>query len=189
MPNFFNSVGSSIVTGTTLQDTFFAFTSDTNLDHVLPDLVVSPFSWTTAIRTSSGFFQFSGVDIQISTDVFFGGDKSDILYGSNLNDAIIYNNGAFGSGVGGFDSIEQFFLGAGDDFIDLTAHGPGGIDYVKDVIIRGEAGNDVIIGGAGKDTIQGDAGDDLIFGYRGADTIDGGTATTFFTATTWVTTA
>ena len=56
-------------------------------------------------------------------------------------------------------------------------------------MIRGEAGNDVIIGGAGKDTIQGDAGDDLIFGYRGADTSTEGAATTFFTGTTWATTA
>jgi Ca2+-binding RTX toxin-like protein len=174
MANFFNSLGSSVVTGTALQDQFFAFTGSTNLDDALPDLVASPFSWTTAIRTETGFYEFNAVSIQVSTDLLLGGDKSDFLFGSNLNDAVLYNNGALGSGVGGFDSIEQFVLGAGDDFIDLTGHGPGGVDYVKDVIIQGGAGNDVVIGGAGKDTINGDAGDDVIFGYRGGDVIDGG---------------
>jgi Ca2+-binding RTX toxin-like protein len=175
MANFFNSLGSSVVTGTSLQDQFFAFTGNTNLDNALPDLVVSPFSWTTAIRTETGFYEFNAVSIQVSTDLLLGGDKSDFLFGSNLNDAVLYNNGALGSGVGGFDSIEQFVLGAGDDFIDLTGHGTGGVDYLKETVIQGGAGNDVIIGGGAKDTINGDAGDDVIFGYRGADTVDGGT--------------
>jgi Ca2+-binding RTX toxin-like protein len=65
-------------------------------------------------------------------------------------------------------------MGDGDDFVDLTAHGPGGVDYTLSVTINGDAGNDILIGGAGKDTIRGDSGNDLIFGWRGSDTIDGG---------------
>ena len=100
MANFFNSLGSSVVTGSTLQDQFFPFTASTNLDNVFPDVFVSSFTWTTAIRTVTGNYQFSGVNIQVSTDLLLGGDKSDVLYGSNLNDAILYNNGAIGGGVG-----------------------------------------------------------------------------------------
>src|SRR3546814_8288093 len=67
----------------------------------------------------------------------------------------------------------QFWLGDGDDIIDLTAHGAGGIDYAKDVLVQAGLGNDIVIGGAGKDNLQGDGGNDIIFGWRGSDTIAG----------------
>ena len=175
MPNFFNTLGSYTVTGSNLQDQFFAFTSSSNLDSLLADAFLPSLLWTTSLRTSTGaFYQFNLTNVNISTDILRGGEKSDFLYGSNFNDAIFYNNGTFANGVGGFDSIEQFVLGGGNDFLDLTAHGVNGIDYGKDVVVSGGDGDDVVLGGAGKDTIDGDAGNDLIFGYRGADTIRGG---------------
>ncbi|WP_246737565.1 hypothetical protein [Nordella sp. HKS 07] len=129
MPNFFNTLGSLTVVGTNLQDTFFAFTSDANLDHILPDATLPSLSWATAIKNADGSaYVVNMTNVQVSTDLIQGGEKSDVIYGSNLSDAILYNNGTFGSGVGGFVSIEQFFLGGGNDFLDLTGHGAGGVD-------------------------------------------------------------
>jgi Ca2+-binding RTX toxin-like protein len=175
MANFFNVSGSSTVTGTTEKDQFFAFTRLVNLDYVRPDAVLAQLSWDTAVLTGSGTpYRLIASNIQISTDLFLGGTGTDVIYGSNLADAIFYNNGAISGGFGGFDNIEQFWLADGDDVIDLSAHGVGGIDYMKDVLVQAGQGNDTIIGGAGKDNLQGDAGDDIIFGWRGSDTISGG---------------
>jgi Ca2+-binding RTX toxin-like protein len=175
MASFFNVLGSSTVTGTGEKDIFFAFSKDTNLDHIRADAILPTLTWTTAILQSDGtYLTLTATNIQVSTDLLLGGNGNDTVYGSNADDAIFYNNGVISGGIGSFDSIEQFFLGAGNDIIDLTAHGAGGVDYVKDVYISGGDGNDKIIGGAGKDTIDGGNGDDLIFGWRGADTIDGG---------------
>ena len=175
MANFFNITGSSTVTGTSEKDQFFAFTRLVNLDYVRPDAVLAQLSWDTVILTASGApYRLIAANIQISTDLYLGGTGTDVIYGSNLSDAIFYNNGAISGGFGGFDNIEQFWLADGDDVIDLTAHGAGGIDYVKDVLVQAGQGNDVVIGGAGKDNLQGDAGDDIIFGWRGSDTISGG---------------
>ena len=56
MPSYFNSLGSSTVNGTTGQDLFFAFTFDTNFDHLRPDALISSLSWTTALLTQPGTF-------------------------------------------------------------------------------------------------------------------------------------
>src|SRR3546814_12421215 len=67
-------------------------------------------------------------DVCSSDLLLMGGTGTDVIYGSNLSDAIFYNNGVISGGFGSFDNIEQFWLGDGDDIIDLTAHGAGGID-------------------------------------------------------------
>ncbi|WP_313807401.1 cadherin domain-containing protein [Sphingobium sp.] len=175
MANYFNVVGSQTITAGSEKDQFFAFTRLANLDYVRPDAVMAQLVWNSAILTGSGTaYQLIGANIQISTDLYLGGQGTDIMYGSNLNDAIVYNNGVISGGFGSFDNIEQFWLADGDDIIDLSAHGAGGIDYAKDVLIQGGEGNDIIIGGAGKDNLQGDGGNDIIFGWRGSDTISGG---------------
>ncbi|WP_281061287.1 cadherin domain-containing protein [Sphingobium sp. Sx8-8] len=175
MANYFNVVGSQTIMAGSEKDQFFAFTRLANLDYVRPDAVMAQLFWNSAILTGSGAaYQLAATNIQISTDLFLGGLGTDILYGSNLNDAIFYNNGTISGGFGGFDNIEQFWLADGDDIIDLSAHGPGGIDYTKDILVQGGEGNDQIIGGAGKDNLQGDGGNDIIFGWRGSDTISGG---------------
>jgi len=175
MANYFNVTGSQTIAGTSTQDQFFAFTRLANLDYVRPDAVLTQLTWDSAILTGSGAaYQLVATDIQISTDMFLGDLGTDIMYGSNLNDAILYNNGSISGGFGSFDNIEQFWLASGNDIIDLSAHGPAGIDYAKDILVQGGQGNDSIIGGAGKDNLQGDSGDDIIFGWRGSDTISGG---------------
>lgn len=175
MANYFNALGSSTVTGGNEKDQFYAFTRLANLDMVRPDAVLAQLVWDSAILTASGTaYRIIAPNIQISTDLLLGAGGTDVIYGSNLADAVFYNNGVISGGFGSFDNIEQFWLGDGDDVIDLTAHGVGGIDYAKDVLVQAGAGNDIIIGGAGKDNLQGDAGDDIIFGWRGSDTISGG---------------
>lgn len=176
MATFYNLLGSQSLTGSNLQDRFYAFTFNDNLDNIRADATVSAFSSVTAIKISATtFFTITGSNIQTSSDFFAGGEKNDFIYGSNLNDAIFFNNGIISGGIGSFSSIEQIEMGAGDDIVDLSARGPSGVDYARNVIIRGDSGNDTIIGGAGMDTIYGDNGDDLIFGWRGADVIYGGT--------------
>lgn len=175
MANFFNVVGSQTITAGSEKDQFFAFTRLANLDTVRPDAVLAQLVWNSAILTGSGAaYQLAASNIQISMDLLMGGTGTDVIYGSNLSDAIFYNNGVISGGFGSFDNIEQFWLGDGDDIIDLTAHGAGGIDYAKDVLVQAGLGNDIVIGGAGKDNLQGDGGNDIIFGWRGSDTIAGG---------------
>jgi Ca2+-binding RTX toxin-like protein len=175
MAEYYNALGSSIVNGTSTKDLFFAFAKDQNFDHVRPDAVVSLLDWGTGISQAGGSsYRIVATNIQISTDLLSGGDGTDVVYGSNLSDALFYNNGAISGGFGSFSSIESIWLADGDDVIDLTSHGTGGTDYLKDVTIHGEGGNDVIVGGAGKDALYGDAGNDTIFGYRGADSLYGG---------------
>ncbi|MEP7350921.1 MAG: cadherin domain-containing protein [Sphingorhabdus sp.] len=175
MATFYNSLGSQTHTGSVGQDRFYAFTYDQDLNNIRADATVISFSWTSGIRTSATtFFTITGSNVQTSSDFFAGGEKDDSIYGSNFNDAVFYNNGSISGGIGSFSSVEIFALGAGDDIIDLSARGASGIDYSKSVTIHGDAGNDIIIGGAGSDTLYGDDGNDLIFGYRGGDTIYGG---------------
>src|SRR3546814_325282 len=151
------------------------FPDPTLFRSVRPDAVLAQLVWNSAILTGSGAaYQMAASNIQISMDLLMGGTGTDVIYGSNLSDAIFYNNGVISGGFGSFDNIEQFWLGDGDDIIDLTAHGAGGIDYAKDVLVQAGLGNDIVIGGAGKDNLQGDGGNDIIFGWRGSDTIAGG---------------
>lgn len=175
MTLFYNALGMQNVGGSSLQDRYYAFTYDGNFDHILADATVAAFVWATGIKSSAtANFTVSASDVQTSSDFFNGLENTDIVYGSNGRDAILYNNGTASGGIGSFASIEQFYLGAGDDIIDLSLHGATGIDYARNVLIHGDNGNDTIIAGAGADTIYGDDGDDLIFGYRGADVVYGG---------------
>ncbi|MEJ1161702.1 beta strand repeat-containing protein [Prosthecomicrobium sp. N25] len=115
-----------------------------------------------------------GLNVQISTDTFFSNGATDVLYGSNLNDAIFYNNGTFADGVGGINGIQQFDLAAGDDIADFSAHGVGGTSYSKQILVRGGDGNDFVIGGSNSDDLRGDAGNDTLAGNAGGDDITGG---------------
>jgi Ca2+-binding RTX toxin-like protein len=174
MADFYNSLGSSTVTGTAGVDRFFLFNKDANPNNLRADATLASFVWNTSLHRSDGsIFQLLGSQVNISTDVIIG-DRTDAIYGSNSNDAIVYNNGGFADGLGGFRDIQLMYLNGGDDFVDLTAHGPGGVAYAKDMKIYAGDGNDTIVGGAGADVLYGEAGDDLILGFAGADVIYGG---------------
>jgi Ca2+-binding RTX toxin-like protein len=174
--SLFNTVvGSTTHTGTDTQDFFFLFTFNNNLNNLRADANYASLNWTTAIKGSpTSLFNFSLVNINVNMDLAIGGLGADRIYGSNFNDAIFYNNGTILNGFGGFTSVEQFFMEGGNDFVDLTGQGPGGVDFAQDAFVSGGTGNDTVIGGAGKDQIEGNDGDDVLFGYRGADTINGG---------------
>ena len=175
MTQYYNTVGATTVTGTTFLDRFFAFTSDDNFAHVRADATLANFSWITSILNADGtYYTIAGINVQISMDVYFSNGGTDVLYGSNLNDAIFYNNGMFANGVGGINGIQQFYLGQGNDIADFSAHGAGGVSYGKQVLVHGEDGNDTLVGGSNSDELYGDTGDDFIIGNAGGDTIYGG---------------
>lgn len=87
-----------------------------------------------------------------TSSVVFGGDDSDFIRGSFLNETINGDNQA--------DSIY-----AGGD----TVYANSGRDYVY-----GGQGNDLIYGEAGDDVIYGEAGSDTLSGGSGNDYLDGG---------------
>jgi Ca2+-binding RTX toxin-like protein len=59
---------------------------------------------------------------------------------------------------------------AGDDVVDASAVAAGSTPLV----LNGDAGDDVLIGGDGNDTINGGEGDDVLLGGPGQDVLDGG---------------
>jgi len=175
MSSFYNIAGQQTVVGTALLDLYYAFTKDDNFDHVRADAVFQNFNWTTSIQGPGGtFFTYTGSNVQISMDSFTVNGGVDVLYGSNLNDAIFYNNGVAANGIGTINGIQQFDLAGGDDFVDFSGHGPGGQSYAKQVTVRGGTGNDTIIGGSNNDILFGDSGNDVVIGNAGGDTINGG---------------
>ncbi|NWK96856.1 calcium-binding protein [Sphingobium lactosutens] len=174
MANYYNILGSQTLTGTSTADSFYLFNKDANQNNMRVDITFATFAWSTSLHLLNGtIFQLTGSNVYGSTDLVIG-DRYDAIYGSNSNDFIAYNNGTFNDGLGGFQNIQLMYLGGGDDLVDLTAHGPGGLAYGKDMKIYAGDGNDKIVGGAGADVFYGEAGDDFIMGFAGADTIYGG---------------
>jgi len=174
MANYYNILGSQTLTGTTGADSFYLFNKSTSPGDVRIDVLFPNFLWTTSLHLAGGLiYQLAGINVNGSTDLVIG-DKYDAIYGSSGNDFVAYNNGTFNDGLGGFQGIQLMYLGAGDDIVDLTAHGPGGVAYAKDMKIYAGDGNDTLVGGAGGDILYGENGNDLILGFAGADVIYGG---------------
>jgi hypothetical protein len=77
------------------------------------------------------------------------------------------------------DDLEQPFAfsargGSGNDvLIALTA-------VERDLVLRGEAGNDQLLGAAGDDLLEGGTGADTLSGRAGKDRMDGGTGPDIF---------
>lgn len=73
-----------------------------------------------------------------------------------------------------FSGVISFFMGDGNDVVDLTS-GPGGRNsYTGSVTFFGGDGNDVLWGGAGSDVVLGENGNDNLAGGAGPDTLIGG---------------
>jgi Ca2+-binding RTX toxin-like protein len=82
--------------------------------------------------------------------------------------------------AGSFQSIEQFYYygsSFGNDYVDaglatmaVTSSGVG----LPALRLRGDGGNDTLLGSAFGDTIEGESGDDTLLGRGGDDTINGG---------------
>lgn len=134
--------------------------------------------WQTVDNfTYSAWNVYSGDTIEIngksrSFDAFDGGDGYDILNLSDQND-VMFLDDAIISNVGEIakiSSIEEINAGAGDDVIDLTSLT---FSY-EDVVLNGEAGNDVLWSGDGDDTLNGGEGDDNLQSGLGDDIVNGG---------------
>lgn len=174
MANYYNQFGSQTLTGTAGADAYYLYNKSTSPGDVRVDAFYVNFSWTSQLTLAGGVaYVLTGTNVNTSMDTVIG-DKYDAIYGSSGNDFLAYNNGTFGDGVGGFQNIQLAYLGAGDDIVDLTAHGAGGAAYGKNMKIYAGDGNDQILGGAGSDIFYGDDGNDLIIGFAGGDTIYGG---------------
>jgi Ca2+-binding RTX toxin-like protein len=173
MSIFFNTLGSVMRRGTDQNDVFYAFTDKHWVTR--PDAVPSSLSWTTSVKNADDtFFQFNGAGFGISTDLIRGSSGVDSIYGTATNDFLVYNNGDIANGLGAFRSIESFSLGDGEDFLDLSAHGTGGVAYDLPVTIDASKGSDTVIGGAASDTILGGKDHDLLMGNAGSDSLIGG---------------
>ena len=140
-----------------------------------------------------------GTDTLISVERVFASINDDTIYGDDLNNVFVGEDGAdFIDGRGGFDLIDyDFEAGPQAVTVDLAAQigidSYGKIDTliaIEDVfgtaladILSGDAtgnflygrvGNDTILGLDGDDRLFGDPGDDLLFGGLGVDTLLGG---------------
>jgi len=128
----------------------------------------------------------TGVDPE-GADIIDGGagddqifaDASDTVSGGDGRDLLVAR-GATGLNVDvAAASIEETRGSAFDDVFDGSGF-LNGIDFVR---LRGDGGNDTLIGGAGEDKLyggadmdllQGNGGADFLLGQEGNDTIEGG---------------
>ena len=125
-------------------------------------------------------------------EVFDGGAGTDLLDMSNINGGYIANldtgtlstaDGAFSTSLVGIEQIEG---GGGNDTliagsearVYVTLRGNAGNDSIvgglSNDLLQGGTGNDVIEGNDGADRLLGDAGFDLLIGGNGNDRLEGG---------------
>ena len=75
------------------------------------------------------------------------------------------------------DGRERAFDASDITFIDVDGNGGNDVIDLRDGRIRADveagAGDDTILGSAGRDTLEGDAGRDLIKGFKGNDKLEG----------------
>ncbi|PWE55436.1 hypothetical protein DEM27_15380 [Metarhizobium album] len=95
-------------------------------------------------------------------------DQFSSLTGTNSNDLIFL--GHLSLSKQSLYNIDRFFLGLGDDILDLSSVR---FSYIDTRIYAGE-GNDWILGNDGRDTVFGEQGNDRIKGYAGNDILNGG---------------
>jgi len=137
----------------------------------------------------------SGVNVQgaAGDDTIEGGAGDDTLNGGSGNDAL---SGGAGNDFLAIDTEDgRFDGGAGRDTLHVTSNtftavriGGRGVEtvvgtarddwFVNDAtapaLMKGEGGNDLLVGGLGADTLFGNAGDDTLQGGGGVDKLGGG---------------
>jgi Ca2+-binding RTX toxin-like protein len=146
-----------------------AFTAGDGIDTISYANATAGVAFTQQATDGSGI---GGQYINSAAGGFAGNANGDTYSGFE-----IVVGSAFADRIGGSDTAETYYLGAGDDVYDNV--------YTKNVVdtVYGEAGNDtmwtgggddVLSGGDGNDNLYGETGNDLIKGDAGLDTIDGG---------------
>ena len=133
-------------------------------------------AFSTLLSTQDFLGGSAGADLMrgyAGDDILYGAGGQDTVYGG-LGDDIIF--AIFPQGISGTAGVGGTYL-RGDEGNDYILGGPSFDD------INGNMGNDTVIGGAGtdwvvggkdNDLIFGDAGADLVYGNLGADTLEAG---------------
>jgi CSLREA domain-containing protein len=103
-------------------------------------------------------------------DVIDGGGGDDVIVGGNGTDEVDYS-AATGAIDIDLETGEATGAGAGDDFVSAVEDVTGS-DF--DDVIAGDANDNFVFAGAGKDTITGGENDDILKGSDGGDTLEGG---------------
>jgi Ca2+-binding RTX toxin-like protein len=145
-----------------------------------------------------GFNTFNGnsyddvIDAGAGDDVVYGNGGNDIVFGGDGNDYLVGGAGTdvlyggFGDDVFLLDSpYDQFADDGGIDTLVVSyndASLPDGPNWIENLMFdgfgnfsgRGNALNNLISGGAGKDILQGMGGNDMLSGHAGNDILSGG---------------
>ena len=123
---------------------------------------------------SSALSTFNLDGYSLSQDVFDGEGDFDIIQMTSGNDTLFLfdsqnaiNPNVF-SGFTRVLSVEEIRAGDGDDFVDMS----NGLTSTA-MTLKGEGGNDILIGGLMDDALFGGADNDTLDGMAGKDFLDG----------------
>jgi hypothetical protein len=111
--------------------------------------------WNGPVRSSNGS----------SLDTFYLQDES-----SSLGAILLGGAGFQGGGIDLSQGSDVIRAGNGSDVIMVG----GGLSLTKANEAYGSGGDDILIGGSGKDHLSGGDDDDILIGRGGGDTLDGG---------------
>lgn len=172
----YGEAGDDILRGGVGNDTLYSGIGADSLDGGFGDDILFGNEGNDTLRGYSG------------NDILQGGDDNDILFGNGGNDTIDGGAGSdrlyvvtnrditltdtqvTGDGTDTFSNIEQANLYGRDGNNTIDARD---VTNIK-AVIKGNDGNDTLIGGAIGDVLQGNDGDDDLYGFGGNDTINGG---------------
>ena len=108
------------------------------------------------------------------TDTIFGGDGVDTNSFQGVGNAVTATILEDGSGTASYGAVDETFSDienlVGTIFDDVLR-----VEASHATILRGLAGNDLLVGGSGDDILDGNSGDDVLRGGDGDDTILGRT--------------
>ncbi|MEO1802458.1 MAG: Calx-beta domain-containing protein [Cyanobacteria bacterium J06629_2] len=109
-------------------------------------------------------------------DTLVGGAGSDRLLESGNVDFVLTDTSLTGLGVDSLDSIElaNLYGRGGDNLIDAT-----GANNIA-TVIKGDAGNNTLMGSQMSDSIFGGSGNDFLYGSSGDDTLIGNSGADVF---------
>lgn len=128
---------------------------------------------TYGVNSTAGGYYDTNLDATASFTIVDNGGIDTINFTNVAADQQVYLDPESISNVGGLIGnmiimrdtiIENFFSGAGNDFIKGN---------LADNYLDGGFGNDVVWGGTGNDTIRGDFGNDILRGGAGNDVLNG----------------
>ncbi len=192
---FFDNTADSI-TNATVYVPYYVGNSSVNLAVTGPvgtvDIVNTAADLNAALQGGSTSKTLDAV----GSDVIYGGDGRDIIFGDSINtDQLSWSGNAAGThNGGGLDSLKSYLTATNgiaptneqlytyikdhwsDLYVDTDTRGGNDVIYggKGDDIILGQGGNDTLYGDDGNDTLYGGTGNDTLYGGTGNDTLYGG---------------